>query len=64
MITPEIEEALGLLYRGQTNIALKAKQLNIPLTQLKQLFNHYVSQNPTNDDAWNADLKLGWPYVT
>lgn len=64
VITPKIEEALGLLYRGQTNVAVKAKELNIPLNKLKQLFNAYVHQNPISDDAWNADIELGWPYAT
>lgn len=64
VITPEIEEALGLLYKGQTNVAKKAKELNIPLHSLQQLLNNYITQNPLSPDAWNADIELGWPYVT
>jgi hypothetical protein len=63
-VNTEIEEALDLLYKGQTNVAVKAKQLEIPLPQLKQLLNHYISQNPISSDAWNADIELGWPYIT
>jgi len=64
VITPEIEEALGLLYRGQTNVAKKAKELNIPLPLLQTLLNNHIAQNPLSTDAWNADIELGWPYVT
>jgi len=63
-MTPEIEEALGLLYKGQTNVAVKAKELKLPLSQLKQLLKNYIRQIPLTDDAWNADIELGWPYVT
>ena len=63
-MTPELEQALGALYRGQTNVAKKAAELNIPTPQLKQLLNHYIQQTPATDDAWNADIELSWPYVT
>ena len=63
-MTPEIEEALDLLYKGQTNVAVKAKELNLPLPQLKQLLKNYIQQIPLTDDAWNADIELGWPYQT
>jgi len=63
-VNPEIEEALGLLYRGQTNVAKKAKELDIPLPHLKQLLNEYTTQTPINDDAWNGDIELSWPYIT
>ena len=64
VITPEIEEALGLLYRGQTNVAKKAKELDIPLPLLQTLLNNHITQNPLSPDAWNADIELGWPYIT
>ena len=64
VVTPQLEEALGLLYRGQTNVAKKAKELNIPLPLLQTLFNKHITQNPLCDDAWNADIELGWPYIT
>jgi len=64
VITPEIEEALGLLYRGQTNVAKKAKELDIPLPLLQTLLKDYIIQNPLSDDAWNGDIELSWPYIT
>ena len=63
-MTPELEQALDALYRGQTNVALKAEELNMPLPQLKQLLSLYIQQIPLTDDAWNADIELSWPYVT
>ena len=64
VITPQLEEALGLLYRGQTNVAKKAKELDIPLALLKTFLNKHITQIPIGDDAWNADIELGWPYIT
>ena len=63
-MTPEIEEALGLLYKGQTNVAVKAKELKLPLPQLQQLLKDYIKQIPLNESAWNSDIELGWPYAT
>jgi len=64
VITPAIEEALGLLYRGQTNVAKKAKELKIPLPLLQTLLNKHITQIPLTEDSWNADIELGWPYIT
>ena len=63
-MTPELEEALYVLYKGQTNVAAKAKELEMPLPQLKQLLKDYIKQIPLTDDAWNSDIELGWPYAT
>ena len=64
VITPEIEEALGLLYKGQTNVARKAEELNMPLPLLKTLLNKHIAQSPATDDSWNGDTELRWPYAT
>ncbi len=63
-MTQEIEEALCLLYGGQTNVAVKANELGLPLTTLQSLLNDYISKNPMTDDMWNGDIQLSWPYVT
>jgi len=63
-VTPELEEALYALYKGQTNVAVKAEELDLPLPQLKQLLKDYIKQIPLTNDAWNADIELAWPYVT
>ena len=64
VMTPELEQALDTLYRGKTNVALKAEELNMPLPQLKQLLSLYIQQIPPTDDAWNADIEISWPYMT
>ena len=46
VVTPQLEEALGLLYRGQTNVAKKAKELDIPLALLQTLLNKHITQIP------------------
>ena len=63
-MTQEIEEALCLLYGGQTNVAVKANELGLPLKTLKSLLNDYIRKNPMTEDAWNGDIQLSWPYVT
>ena len=62
----ELEEALDRLYKGQTNVALQAKDLGISLERLKQLFREYVAARPTDindEDVWLGDTTLCWPYA-
>jgi hypothetical protein len=63
-LTPELERALGELYRGQTNVAKKAKELKIPLKTLQQILIEYINRNPIDPTAWSADIELSWPYTT
>ena len=62
----ELEEALDRLYKGQTNVALQARDLGISLERLKQLFREYVAARPIdiNDaDVWLGDTTMCWPYA-
>ena len=62
----ELEEALDRLYKGQTNVALQARDLGITLERLKQLFREYVAARPINindADVWLGDTTLCWPYA-
>jgi hypothetical protein len=63
-MTPELERALGELYRGQTNVATKAKELNIPLKELQQTLIEYINRTPIDPTAWSDDIELSWPYTT
>ena len=63
-MTPDLERALNDLYRGQTNVALKAKELNTPLKELQQTLIEYINRNPIDPTAWSADIELSWPYTT
>ena len=63
-MTPELEEALGVLYKGQTNVAVKAKELGISLTELKSVLTAFIKSNPVDPDIWQRDFQISWPYVT
>ena len=59
----ELEDALYLIYKGQTNVAVMAKKLGISLEEMKRLFNFYVSQRPIDPDIWQADVEPSWPWA-
>jgi len=62
-MTPELERALIELYRGQTNVAKKAKELKIPLKELQQTLTEYINRTPSDPAAWSDDIELSWPYA-
>jgi hypothetical protein len=57
-----IEDALVILYRGQSNVRLMATEVGIPLEEMKQLFREYVAKTPIDPDVWKGDIMLSWPY--
>ena len=60
-----MEEALDEIYRGKSNVAVKAKELGISTEELKRLVRDYILERPldTNDsDIWSGDVELGWPW--
>jgi hypothetical protein len=59
-----IEDALGELYQGRTNVAIMAAKLSMPKTELQQLFRQYVSERPVDSDVWQKDVELSWPFIT
>ena len=62
----QLEEALERLYKGQTNVAVQAQGLGMPLERLKQLCTAYVMARPidvNDEDIWLADSMLCWPYA-
>jgi len=58
-----LEDALDLIYKGQTNVAVMAKKVGVSLDEMKRLFGLYVSQRPIDPDVWQADVELGWPWA-
>ena len=62
-MTIELSEALQILYRGQSNVALMARKLDMPLPKLQQLFKEYVRLNPIDSDLWQGDVELSWPFA-
>ena len=63
-MTPELEEALYVLYKGQTNVAVKAKELEMPLADLKKALTAFIKTNPVDESVWTRDFELSWPYQT
>ena len=47
----QLEEALERLYKGQTNVAVQAQGLGMPLERLKQILTAYVVARPID---WNV----------
>lgn len=60
--TTPIEEALVVLYRGQSNVRLMATDVGISLKEMKQLFREYVAKTPIDQDTWQKDIEISWPY--
>lgn len=63
MAQMQLEEALQILYRGQSNVAVMAMRIGLSTEQLKRLFREYVARNPLDDQAWKSDVELAWPYA-
>lgn len=60
----ELLEALQILYKGQSNIAVMAKTLDMPLETLQEEFRQYVKDNPIDPEFWKADIDICWPFHT
>ena len=58
-----VEEALEMIYRGQCNVAKKAKEIGVTTEELKRLFRDYAVKRPIDEDVWRGDVELGWPWV-
>lgn len=59
----ELLEAHQILFKGQSNVRLMARELGVSLESLQQSFREYVAANPITDDAWKKDIELGWPWA-
>ena len=60
----ELLEGLQILFKGQSNVALMAKKLDMPLETLQEEFRQYVKVNPIDPDVWKLDIEINWPYHT
>ena len=61
-----MEEALDLIYRGKSNVAVKAKELDISTETLKRLVRDYILERPldtSNPEVWSGDVELSWPWT-
>lgn len=59
----QLDEAFLILYRGQSNVARVAAEVQLPLEKMKVLFREYVARNPLDDQAWRSDVDMTWPYA-
>tara|TARA_Y100000033_G_C2714577_1_gene95100 strand:+ start:526 stop:711 length:186 start_codon:yes stop_codon:yes gene_type:complete len=59
-----LEDALSELYEGRTNVATQAALIGMSKTELQQVFRDYVSSRNLDEDIWQKDVELSWPYVT
>lgn len=57
-----IEEALVVLFKGQSNVKLMANEVGIPLSEMQQRFREYVAKTPIDEDVWRGDVEIAWPY--
>ena len=58
-----MEEELELIYRGQCNVAVKAKEIGVTTEELKRLFRDFAVKRPVDEDVWRGDVELGWPWA-
>ena len=56
-------EAHQILYKGQSNVRLMAKDLGCTLEDLQESFRAYVAENPVDESVWQGDIELGWPWA-
>jgi len=58
----ELEETLDLLYKGTSNVAIKAKETGVSLEEMKRLLSNYIKLRPIDSDIWLRDVELSWPW--
>lgn len=57
-----IDEACAILFKGQANVAKMAKEVGIPVEELKRTFALYAKKLPIDEDVWQGDIMVSWPY--
>ena len=40
-----------------------ATELECTLEELQESFRAYVAMNPIDDNVWQGDIELGWPWA-
>lgn len=58
----ELEETLDLLYKGTSNVVIKAKETGVSLEEMKRLLSTYIKLRPIDPDIWLKDVELSWPW--
>jgi len=60
----ELSEALVVIFKGQSNMAVMANELSMPLETLQEHFREYVNRTPIDPDVWRGDVEMAWPFIT
>ena len=63
MTSLTLQEAILILYKGQSNVKQMADRLGIPLEELQEAFGEYVARTPIDEDDWQGDVNPSWPYA-
>jgi len=56
-------EACQILFRGQSNVKIMANRLEVSLEEMQQTFRDYCTVNAIDEDVWQGDVELAWPYA-
>lgn len=64
MTSLTIQEAVLILYKGQSNVKQMANRLEISLEAMQKEFGDYVARTPIDEDDWMGDVNPSWPYWT
>jgi len=64
MTSLTLNQALQILFKGQSNVQQMATKLGMPLEELQSEFRTYVSKTPIDPDVWKGDIEVSWPYWT
>lgn len=62
MTRTTIEDALTILFRGQSNVKVMANNVGISLEEMERLFRDYVAKTPIDPNVWKGDIEISWPY--
>ena len=63
MTSLTLQEAILILYKGQSNVKQMADRLGMPLEELQQAFGEYVARTPIDEDDWQGDVQPSWPWA-
>ena len=56
-------QAVQILYKGQNNVQLMARQMGVSLEEMKAALNAYIKVTPMDEDDWQGDVNPAWPYA-
>ena len=40
-----------------------ANDLGLTLEEMQEAFRKYVAETPLDEDVWQGDIELGWPWA-